>query len=320
MRGWTLQELIAPERVEFFDQHYRRLGSLSDCVDTIAEITKIPGQVLRREASPSQLSIACRMSWASSRTTTRVEDEAYALFGLFAIHMPLLYGEGRHAFKRLQEEIIRVSTDQTIFAWYSSTLRDPPLFLATSAKDFEYSRNIIPRIFSQSSSSYEITNSGLEISLRCFQTRDGALLAVLDCVDMALPGRLLALTLRPPDGGHPAKAETFVLAHSCRSLSLRVDSLSKPRRLVLLRADERRTPDGGLFSMSLQFLVSPQILKRALSSSDKDQKNQPSWSLNVLDTFPRNAWDLKNADLPDASAFRIGEIGQVVLRSAVQTT
>jgi len=57
------------------------------------------------------------MSWASDRTTTRPEDIAYYLFGLFDVNMPLLYGEGSKAFIRLQEEILRTSDDQSLLAW-----------------------------------------------------------------------------------------------------------------------------------------------------------------------------------------------------------
>ena len=57
------------------------------------------------------------MSWAAKRKTTRVEDEAYCLLGLFDINMPTLYGEGRNAFYRLQEEIMRTSVDPSLFAW-----------------------------------------------------------------------------------------------------------------------------------------------------------------------------------------------------------
>ncbi|RSL74031.1 hypothetical protein CEP51_011692 [Fusarium floridanum] len=64
----------------------------------------------------SPFSVATRMSWASTRVTTRVEDQAYALLGLFNVNMPLLYGEGTKAFRRLQEEIIRNSNDQSILA------------------------------------------------------------------------------------------------------------------------------------------------------------------------------------------------------------
>jgi hypothetical protein len=50
------------------------------------------------------------MSWAERRETTRKEDKAYSLLGIFDVHMPLIYGEGREkAFKRVREEIDKAS-------------------------------------------------------------------------------------------------------------------------------------------------------------------------------------------------------------------
>ena len=50
------------------------------------------------------------MSWAENRQTTRKEDKAYSLLGIFDVFMPLIYGEGRdNAFKRLWEEIDKPS-------------------------------------------------------------------------------------------------------------------------------------------------------------------------------------------------------------------
>jgi hypothetical protein len=64
-------------------------------------------------------SVAARMSWASHRSATRVEDCAYSLMGLFGINMPMLYGEGTAAFRRLQEEIMRNNDDSSIFCYKS---------------------------------------------------------------------------------------------------------------------------------------------------------------------------------------------------------
>ncbi|EQB43426.1 hypothetical protein CGLO_17918 [Colletotrichum gloeosporioides Cg-14] len=116
-RGWTLQELLAPRRVTFFDSAWESVGTKTTLRTRIREATCIEAAVLR---DPAKINTACaakKMSWASSRQTTRVEDMAYCLLGLFNINMPLLYGEGNDAFRRLQEEIIKVSTDQSLFAW-----------------------------------------------------------------------------------------------------------------------------------------------------------------------------------------------------------
>ena len=107
-RGWTLQELIAPSRVVFFDETWQFMGTRSNFKDFIAEKTSIDREVLDGE-DPTLSSIAKRMSWASQRETTRVEDLAYCLMGLFGVNMPLIYGEKHKAFIRLQAEIDRKS-------------------------------------------------------------------------------------------------------------------------------------------------------------------------------------------------------------------
>ncbi|KIM98317.1 hypothetical protein OIDMADRAFT_128425 [Oidiodendron maius Zn] len=104
-RGWTLQELIAPESVEFFSSDGKRLGDKRSLEQQVHEITGIPITALR--GSPlSQFSVPERISWVDNRETKRKEDKAYSLMGIFDIHMTLIYGEGREkAFKRLRNKI-----------------------------------------------------------------------------------------------------------------------------------------------------------------------------------------------------------------------
>ncbi|PIL27106.1 hypothetical protein GSI_10246 [Ganoderma sinense ZZ0214-1] len=116
-RGWTLQELIAPSFVVFLSNTWEILGSKAGLADLLEEITRVPDAVLRLDKKPSAHCVAARMSWAADRETTRPEDEAYCLMGIFGIFMPPLYGEGRNAFLRLQEEIMRKMDDPSIFAW-----------------------------------------------------------------------------------------------------------------------------------------------------------------------------------------------------------
>ena len=108
-RGWTLQELVAPALVEFFSKEGQQLGSKRSLERHVNEVTRIPIKALR--GSPLyDFSIQERMSWAENRDTTREEDKAYSLLGIFDVHMPLIYSEGREkAFKRLREEIDRIS-------------------------------------------------------------------------------------------------------------------------------------------------------------------------------------------------------------------
>ncbi|OTA69980.1 HET-domain-containing protein, partial [Hypoxylon sp. EC38] len=115
-RGWTLQELLAPREIQFFSKTWKPLGSRSELVNELSSITKIPLRYLLG-GDLSEASVAQRMSWASSRVTTREEDIAYCLLGIFDVNMPLLYGEGSKAFIRLQEEIIKQIKDHSILAW-----------------------------------------------------------------------------------------------------------------------------------------------------------------------------------------------------------
>jgi hypothetical protein len=113
-RGWTLQELLAPSIVIFLNNKWGEIGTKKSLSETVAEITGIPRSILLG-AEIGSASVAQRMSWAAGRNTTRVEDLAYCLMGLFDVNMPLLYGEGENAFFRLQEEILKIWNDYTIF-------------------------------------------------------------------------------------------------------------------------------------------------------------------------------------------------------------
>ncbi|KAH7035693.1 heterokaryon incompatibility protein-domain-containing protein, partial [Microdochium trichocladiopsis] len=116
-RGWTLQEFIAPKRVEFYNSEWVNCGTKRGHCHVLKAVTGVPFRVLRGQRPATSYPVCYRMSWAANRETTREEDVAYCLLGLFDINMPLLYGEGRKAFRRLQEEIIRQYHDPTLFLW-----------------------------------------------------------------------------------------------------------------------------------------------------------------------------------------------------------
>ncbi|TKA73441.1 hypothetical protein B0A55_06084 [Friedmanniomyces simplex] len=209
-RGWTLQEMLAPVRVVFVNRswnvmghkcsYFESLGRTTECDhsnfgppinERLSTITGIQTRYLLNPREIPRASVAQRMSWAATRTTTRPEDRTYSLLGLFGISMPLLYGEGHRAFRRLQEEIIRTSDDQSIFAWYLGSSRGdeadrvsvasaeavdgglgavdgPPSWsaptgmLALSPSDFLHCADMLPFI-SDDSPAYSITNRGVEL-------------------------------------------------------------------------------------------------------------------------------------------------------------
>ncbi|PIL31316.1 hypothetical protein GSI_06014 [Ganoderma sinense ZZ0214-1] len=116
-RGWTLQELIAPALVVFLSQEWNPIGTKGSLAPLIEAITGVETDILTGVRSPREVSVSKRMSWAAKRVTTREEDRAYSLLGLFEIHMPTIYGEGQNAFFRLQEEILKHIPDDTLFTW-----------------------------------------------------------------------------------------------------------------------------------------------------------------------------------------------------------
>ncbi|KAI6089337.1 heterokaryon incompatibility protein-domain-containing protein [Hypoxylon rubiginosum] len=118
-RGWTLQELLAPSLLEFYDMEWDRLFLWEDdhsTYDILGTITGIEIQYISAHENIRSAPVALLFSWASQRSTSREEDEAYCLLGLVGVNMPLLYGEGGRAFLRLQEEIIKKSGDMSILA------------------------------------------------------------------------------------------------------------------------------------------------------------------------------------------------------------
>ena len=184
-RGWTLQELLAPCYVQFFASSWGNpIGTLdrthlmhSGGADipgakstlfsrAIASITGIYEAALISETPFEHYSVAQRMSWAASRNTTRVEDLAYCLLGIFDVNMPILYGEGGKAFERLQLEIIRSSSDQTIFAWNSEARRaqDHASLLAPYVHCFADLDDVV-RIPSMERDGHEVTTKGVRLCL-----------------------------------------------------------------------------------------------------------------------------------------------------------
>ena len=190
-RGWTLQELLAPRIVWFFDHDWHYIGSKDDLVHEISDITGIDTEYLQpptaevtREQTCTRSvrcrghlpysnyrltgrwepSVATRMSWASKRQTSRIEDTAYCLLGLFHVNMPLLYGEGSKAFIRLQHEIIKNTSDESIFAWtddkeVSGVLARWPANFANS----RYVHELPPSHRKRMRAPCTITNQGLEL-------------------------------------------------------------------------------------------------------------------------------------------------------------
>ncbi|KAF5344882.1 hypothetical protein D9758_011566 [Tetrapyrgos nigripes] len=159
-RGWTLQELLAPRNVVFLDKDWVRIGTRWTLRDVVSAITSVPVEVFEGR-DINTYSVAQRMSWAASRETTRAEDQAYSLMGIFGVSMPPIYGEGgAKAFMRLQQEIIKISDDRSIFAWVAASMSGE---VKASDSDCIGDR-----------SSYSFGNNGLRIHLPLETTGDSS--------------------------------------------------------------------------------------------------------------------------------------------------
>ncbi|KAM7187356.1 Heterokaryon incompatibility protein (HET) domain containing protein [Naviculisporaceae sp. PSN 640] len=181
-RGWTLQELIAPAKVQFYDRDWKPRGTKQGMIRNLHEVTGIQTVVLESAQNTYTLPIVARMSWASKRETSRIEDMAYCLMGIFDVNMPLLYGEGKKAFTRLQHEIIKSISDLSIFGWSTgpetvwaagnavakkidllSSNEVHPL-LSASPGSFQFPANRLRPWEIANSVEYSVTNVGIRIN------------------------------------------------------------------------------------------------------------------------------------------------------------
>lgn len=184
-RGWTLQELLAPRNVVFLANDWTILGTKAGNSGYIAHFTNIHREALEDFTTISSFSVAQRMSWAANRQTTKAEDIAYCLMGIFDVSMAMVYyGNGEKAFQKLQEEILKRSDDHSILAW--DLLQDPrnpwTTALAPSPDAFRYCGSIV-RSREINPSWSTVTNIGVHANLPLLKTAGtGCFLGGLNCV------------------------------------------------------------------------------------------------------------------------------------------
>ncbi|KAK3360642.1 hypothetical protein B0T25DRAFT_515893 [Lasiosphaeria hispida] len=166
-RGWTLQELLAPKEVHFYDCGWNHRGTKASLTPLLSDITAVRIPALVNSEELYYLPAAEKMSWASRRTTTRVEDMAYCLLGIFDVNMALMYGEGPKAYRRLQEEVMRKTNDMSLLAWIpmaaGGELRE---IWARSPDEFSWivAKRATLNVTSQWNTELEITSKGLRVS------------------------------------------------------------------------------------------------------------------------------------------------------------
>lgn len=181
-RGWTLQELLAPNALRFYGKDWHPIcpevhaphGDKDNEViaRAITRVTGIP-EIYVRRFDPSCELVAEVMTWSAKRKTTRMEDRAYALLGLFNITIPIAYGEGHRAFYRLMVALANECRTPAFFAWagrhsdYSNAL---PASSACYARLGPDAQDVVRR-GDTGHPSYEVTKLGVVVKFLVFRVR-----------------------------------------------------------------------------------------------------------------------------------------------------
>lgn len=214
-RGWTLQELLAPKNVKFYNRDWKVIGLREDLASLISKTTGIDLWTVKT-GEWSQTSVAMRMKWAAKRVTKRTEDVAYSLLGIFDINMPLLYGEGDKAFGRLQEAILMKYDDHSIFLWtppdvapprkqskarrrqsqlVSRPPREKPVAAAFALHPSWFLETPPHELFPSDASPVNITNQGVQITMAVI-VQDFTYLGIVSCCNMDDHTSYLAIPLK----------------------------------------------------------------------------------------------------------------------------
>ncbi|KAM3066475.1 hypothetical protein ACMFMG_012059 [Clarireedia jacksonii] len=292
-RGWTLQELIAPKNLEFYGKSWNFIGNKLHLLDTLSNITKIDQTDLSNRSKLEELSIAKRLSWAAHRETTRIEDRAYSLLGLLDINMPLLYGEGKKAFTRLQEEIIRRSADSSVFTWCRGIENG---LLAPSLDHFEFCGKVTLRNDATVRHSFELTHRGLKLKVPILKQHrkdsDKGFLAVLNCYMEGDPERVLCLHLKERIVDPTSSGETTVC-----SIEKCTPNCGKSQPQHWNNTQLHSINSGELQFEEYRTVLLPRYNFQSRSSdleiiSSLCIKKLPS-SLQVVEVFPERQWNIE---------------------------
>ena len=180
----------------FLNKEWKELGTKASLRQDVSDCTGIPITILLGDDDLKTVSIAQRMSWAAKRKILRIEDRAYCLLGIFSINMPLIYGERETAFTRLQEEIMRISDDHSLFAWKSRDNRGG--LLATSPAAFIGSDNIVQfNPFNTFNSPLTVSSRGIHLDLRFIgMGPQGLGLAILHCKERGREDKPIAIYVK----------------------------------------------------------------------------------------------------------------------------
>lgn len=315
-RGWTLQELIAPRHLIFFNSDWQTIGTKSTFKDLLAKVTGIDAQVLLGEMNVSSVPVAVRMSWAAKRDTTRTEDIAYCLLGIFDVNMPLIYGEGWKAFQRLQEEILRTTNDTSILAWSTDhpvapKYRPPAYRKMLERPRFRASFAWAPSEFLGVSTGLE-RNPGFNPPIKMVSVHGSVEITAEEGVpmnvDMNTGNVWLTLTMHRSLVGRRMAMTPYGYAF--------VDVLDADRTAMGLR--RTKVPKLQILSHrdAMRFNLSNDTLLHCLFSTNFPGRRMTAWPTNCYDEL-RQSWTYSRQDLNSFYSFKL--LGMMVHTSLIQT-
>ncbi|KAL6696350.1 hypothetical protein J3F84DRAFT_408181 [Trichoderma pleuroticola] len=324
-RGWTLQELLAPKTMRFYGaispsdshsgqaaagthlvQEWRLLGNKGSMSTTIASITGIPGHYLLGIAALHTASVAQRMSWAAHRDTKRKEDLAYCLLGIFNITMPMIYGEGgEQAFFRLQEQIMKVTRDDSILAWGLGTSDSSAnntgsttagRVVAKAPADFANSGSIIRRDQTlKYTSSVDISGGSIRAHLPLHTTPTGQIVGLLGCGPGNNSQHVVGIPLIELSVG---SSDEYARPRGYNSSLYPITVAATAPKPIRIKHDSQENVPmdlGGLF----------------FHYQDDDFTDL---NLKIIDVAPRSYWDEERALILSTPITDNGAVGQVLVR------
>lgn len=304
-RGWTLQEILAPKKLRFYGivalsgafsvqaapdgnevHDWRLLGTKGNMSTTISSITGIPREYLLGIVQLHDASVAQRMSWAAHRETKRKEDLAYCLLGIFNITMPMIYGEGcDRAFFRLQEQIMKLTRDDSILAWGFDN--EPPAnktctatsgrAMARSPLDFANSGHIIRREQpSQYTRPVNISGGSIRVYLPLITTSNNQMVGLLGCGPENNAQQVVGIPLVELPAGSP---DEYIRPQGYSSSLYAIASSEITPKQIQIKHDSQ---DSASFDSSgLYFHYEEEDFSRM--------------NLQMIEVVPRPCWDKERA-------------------------
>ncbi|KAK5133173.1 hypothetical protein LTR08_008109 [Meristemomyces frigidus] len=243
-RVWTLQELIAPREVLFYNRHWTHIGSKTKRIAGLSRTTTIPEIVLSDASTLKNYSVAQRMSWAAHRRTERVEDIAYSLMGLFGVSIPIQYGDREKAFLKLQQAIIESSDDESIFSWLLDDTSHPHGYSGLFAPSPRYFSGCANVEKAAGSCGFRMTNTGLSLSLETIPYCPNTYYAILNCTHVGKSNQVYAIFIAklPTKGQYARVTSSRGESRILMPRPLIAKTMGRIKRDIRIRQEPREAP------------------------------------------------------------------------------